>query len=86
MVFLIANSGVSPTGVRSTYEEKRILSGTLEGRVDILARHRSVEEGTPRGKQGAEQTVLRVQRSKFLESEEKKKAVCRVKIRKLCLL
>lgn len=57
-----------------------------EGRMDILAGHRSVEEGTPKGKAGAEQPVLRVQRSKFLESEEKKKAVYRVKIRKLCLL
>lgn len=54
--------------------------------MDILAGYRSVEEGTPKGKAGAEQTVLRVQRSKFLESEEKKKAVCRVKIRELCLL
>lgn len=47
--------------------------------MDILAG--STEEGTPKGKAGAEQTVLRVQRSKFLESEEKKKAV----YRKLCL-
>lgn len=42
--------------------------------MDILAGYRSIEEGTPKGKAGAEQTVLRVQRSKFLESEEKKKS------------
>lgn len=58
MVFLIANSGVSPLESEALTRREYFL--VLWKRVDILAGHRFVKERTPKGQQGAEQTVLRV--------------------------
>lgn len=59
MVFLIANSGVSPLESEALTRRREYFL-VLWKRVDILAGHRFVKERTPKGQQGAEQTVLRV--------------------------